>query len=102
LTKRNKASFAAQEMLVLLAQLAHNLTIWTRNQLAKTAPAFQRFGILRLVRDVLQIPGQVHLDSHGHVVQITLNRLHPFARIFVQTFSSFLARDDLSLNLRQI
>jgi hypothetical protein len=102
LTKRNKAAFAAQEMLVLLAQLAHNLTIWTRNHLAKTAPALQRFGILRLVRDVLQIPGQVQLDSHGHVVQITLNHLHPFARIFVQTFSSFLARDDLSLNLRQI
>jgi hypothetical protein len=102
LTKRNKASFAAQEMLALLAQLAHNLAIWTRNHLAKTAPALQRFGILRLVRDVLQIPGQVQLDSHGHVVQITLNRLHPFARIFAQTFSSFLARDDLSLILRQI
>jgi hypothetical protein len=102
LTKRNKASFAAQEMLVLLAQLAHNLTIWTRNHLAKTAPALQRFGILRLVRDVLQIPGQVQLDSHGHIVQITLNRPHPFAQIFVQTFSSFLARDDLSLILRQI
>jgi hypothetical protein len=102
LTKRNKASFAAQEMLALLAQLAHNLAIWTRNHLAKTAPALQHFGILRRVRDVLQIPGQVQLDSHGHVVQITLNRLHPFARIFVQTFSSFLARDDLSLILRQI
>lgn len=102
LTKRNKAAFAAQEMLVLLAQLAHNLTIWTRNHLAKTAPALQRFGILRLVRDVLQIPGQVQLDSHGHVVQISLNRLHPFARIFVQTFSSLFARDDLSPILRQI
>jgi hypothetical protein len=102
LTKPNKAAFVAQEMLVLLAQLAHNLTIWTRNQLAQTAPALQRFGILRLVRDVLQIPGQVQLDSHGHVVQITLNRLHPFARIFVQAFSSCLARDDLSLILRQI
>lgn len=102
LTKRNKAAFAAQEMLVLLAQLAHNLAIWTRNHLAQTAPALQRFGILRLVRDVLQIPGQVQLDPQGHVVQITLNRFHPFARIFVQAFSSFLARDDLSLNLHQI
>jgi len=102
LTKRNKASFAAQEMLVLLAHLAHNLTIWTRNHLAKTAPTFQQFGIRRLVRDVLQIPGQVQIDPHGHIVQITLNRLHPFAQTFVQAFSSFLARDDLSLNLRQI
>jgi len=102
LIHRNKASFAAQEMLVLLAHLAHNLTIWTRNHLAKTAPAFQQFGIRRLVRDVLHIPGQVHLDPHGHVVQISLNRLHPFAQTFAQAFSSFLARDDLSLNLRQI
>lgn len=102
LTKRNKASFAAQEMLVLLAHLAHNLTIWTRNHLAKTAPALQQFGLRRLVRDVLQIPGQVQIDPHGHIVQITLNRLHPFAQVVVQAFSSFLARDDLSLNLRQI
>jgi hypothetical protein len=65
-------------------------------------PLNRGWTILRLLRDVLQIPGQVQLDSHGHVVQITLNRLHPFARIFVQTFSSFLARDDLSLILRQI
>lgn len=102
LTKRNKASFAAQEMLVLLAHLAHNLLLWTRNHLAKTNPAFQPFGIQRLVRDVLQIPGQVQIDPHGHIVQITLNRLHPFAQAFVQAFSSFLARDDLLLNLRQI
>jgi hypothetical protein len=102
LTRRNKAAFAAQEMLVLLAQLAHNLIIWTRNRLATTAPIFHQFGVLRLVRDVLHIPGQVQLDPHGHIVQLTLNRLHPFAQAFVQAFSSFLARDDLLLNLHQI
>jgi hypothetical protein len=102
LTKRNKASFAAQEMLVLLAHLAHNLIIWTRNHLAQTIPTFQHFGILRLVRDVLHIPGQINLDAQGHILRITLNQHHPFALSFVQTFSSLLTQNDLSLNWSQI
>ncbi|MFC1960365.1 hypothetical protein ACFLYO_06615 [Chloroflexota bacterium] len=102
LTKRNKASFAAQEVLVLLAQLAHNLVMWTRNHLAQTTPTFQRFGILRLVRDVLHIPGRITLTDQGHVLQITLNQHHPFALPFVQTFSTLLTLNDLSLNWSQI
>jgi hypothetical protein len=102
LTKRHKASFAAQEMLVLLAQLAHNLVVWTRNHLVQTAPSFQQFGILRLVRDVLHIPGQINLDAQGHILRITLNQHHPFALPFVQTFSSLLTQNDLSLIWSQI
>ncbi len=42
LMHRNKHKFAAQEMLVLLAQLAHNVVIWTRNDLAQSVPAFKK------------------------------------------------------------
>jgi len=38
LTCRNKRKFVAQEMLVLLAQLAHNFVIWARNDLAQVDP----------------------------------------------------------------
>ncbi len=79
LAHRNKHSFAAQEMLVLLAQLAHNLLIWTHNDLARADADFAQYGIHRMVRDVLQIPGCVQLDANGQVVSITLQANHPLA-----------------------
>lgn len=99
LSKRNKRLFAAQEMLVLLAQLAYNLITWTRAALTKLAPVFSRFGVLRMVRDVFHIPGQLDLDAQGHLIQISLRATHPYAAAFALGFGS---QDDLSLNLHQI
>jgi len=79
LTHRNKRSFVAQEMLILLVQLAHNLLVWLRDDLARDDDRFAHYGIPRLVRDVLQIPGCVQLDATGHVVGITLQANHPLA-----------------------
>jgi hypothetical protein len=79
LAHRNKRSFVAQEILVLLAQLAHNLLVWTRNDLACYDGRFTHYGISRMVRDVLQIPGCVQLDATEHVVGITLQCNHPLA-----------------------
>ena len=101
LTRRNKRRFAAQEMLVLLAQLAHNLVIWTRNDLAQVEPRLGKYGILRTVRDALQIPGHIQVDHHGQIGQITLNRKHPLASAFHQAYEADLAADDLSLILGQ-
>jgi len=102
LSRRNKQLFEAQEMLVLLAQLAHNIVIWTRNELAQADPRLQKYGIQRTVRDVLQIPGCVHVGSDGNVELITLNQKHPLAPVFQKAFASSLAADDLSLILGQI
>ena len=86
LTHRNKHRFTAQEILVLLAQLAHDLVIWTRNDLARMDRRFQRYGIQRTVRDVLHIAGQVELNAAGQIEQITLNASHPLTPAFEQTF----------------
>lgn len=87
LTHRNKHSFAAQEMLALLAQLAHNVVIWTRNDLAQADERLQKFGIQRTVRDALQIPGRVQVNGQGQVELVMLNENHPLAAAF-QTASS--------------
>lgn len=97
LGRRNKRKFAAQEMLVLLAQLAHNFVIWTRNDLAQATPRLQKFGIQRTVRDAFQIAGRVSFSEEGQVRQITLNEHHPLAAA-VQTALG----DDLSLILGKI
>ena len=95
LAHRNKRSFAAQEMLVLLAQLAHNLLIWTRNELACTEADFAQYGILRMVRDVLQIPGCVQLDATGQVVSITLQANHPLAAKVQAALVDLPPRDEM-------
>jgi hypothetical protein len=102
LAKRNKQAFAAQEILVLLAQLAHNLLIWVRNAFPDSPPALRQLGILRLVRDVLAIPGKVELDAQGHLLTITLNERCPFAAALVQAFSLALSGDGLSLHLGEL
>lgn len=102
LIKRNKRRFAAQEMLVLLAQLAYNLISWFRARLAPTKPDLQRYGPLRMVRDVFQIPGQLDLDAQEHIVQIILRDEHPLAAPFIQAISPLLAQDEMALNLGQI
>lgn len=102
ITKRNKRSFCAQEILVLLAQLAYNLITWTRTVLADAVPSFQHFGPLRMVRDVFHITGRIQLDAQGRILQISLNEDHCLALPFAQAMSSLLARDDMSLILGQI
>jgi hypothetical protein len=86
LSHRNKRSFAAQEMLVLLAQLAHNLVIWSRNRLAAVAPRFRKFGVQRIVRDVFQISGHVTISPQGGVLSVVLNQHHPHTSAFQRAF----------------
>mgnify|MGYP003472987885 CR=1 FL=1 len=51
LLKRNKKCFHAQEMLVLLAQLAYNITGWVQNELAQHSSTIASFGVLRMIPD---------------------------------------------------
>ena len=102
ITKRNKKSFHAQEMLLLLGQLAYNITSWVRNGLAACEARFQHFGMLRMVRDAFHVAGFLDFDAEGHIVQISLNQAHQIAGSFIHAFASFLARDGTVANLRQI
>jgi hypothetical protein len=86
LASRNKRAFAAQEMLVLLAQLAHNVVIWTRNRLAQDTPRYALFGIQRMVRDVFHIDGCVRRSSTGRLLHVQLNDRHPHAAAVQRAF----------------
>ena len=77
-------------MLLLLGQLAYNLTAWTRNGLASCQAKLQQFGMLRMVRDAFHISGSIILDADGHIVQISLNQAHDLAASFINAFASFL------------
>jgi hypothetical protein len=76
--KRRKKSFFAQEALVLLSQLAHNLLLWFERRFLGGTKA-ERLGIERLVREVMAMPAQVRLGRRGRKVRLRLPRLHPWA-----------------------
>ncbi len=94
LAKRNKHNFAAQEMLVLLAQLAHDWVIWSRNALVPHAPALAKYGIQRMVRDVFRIPGTLRFDAVGKV-HVAFSDHHPLARRVLNGLKDWLPRDEL-------
>jgi hypothetical protein len=73
-------------MLVLLGQLAHDLVIWTRNDLAQVDPRFQKYGIERTVRDALHIDGCIATDAEGQIQTIVLNERHPLTSAFQSAF----------------
>ncbi len=86
LSHRNKHCFAAQEMLVLLGQLAHEVVIWTRNDLARVEPRLEKYGIHRTLRDALQIDGHIERNLEGQIRHIVLNERHPLAAAFQAAF----------------
>lgn len=79
--KRRKKNFHAQEALVLLAQLSHNLLMWFKRWfLEGTAAAAKQLGVERLVRDVMAMPAEVRVGRRGRKVRLKLPSLHPWAK----------------------
>jgi hypothetical protein len=78
LHRRRKQRLAAQEALVLLTDLAHNLLAWTREWMFRDSP-FANAGIYRMVKELLPIPGKV-VGEEGHIVKLRLKTSHPLAK----------------------
>jgi hypothetical protein len=85
-----KRRLAAQMLVVLLMQLAHNLLIWSRRWLTTQAPRLAKCGIVRLVQEVWAVPGRIKLRAEV-VQRVRLCREHPRARDVCCGFRPFLA-----------
>lgn len=85
-----KRRLAAQRLVVLLTQLAHNVLLWSRTWLAAQAPRLRQCGIVRLVQEVWAVPGRVKLSAEA-VQRVRLRREHPRARDVCCGFRSLLA-----------
>lgn len=101
IVKRRKHSLAGQEMLILLAQLAHNLIIWARGWLAETAPKLASYGIKRWVRDLLTMKGQLTFKNN-QLVKVRLSGLHQLARQFFEPLAAFFSQIGVRLFLDEI
>ncbi len=99
LGKRNKKRFAAQQMVMLLGSLAHNVILWARRWLA--SPALQQYGMLRMVRDVFHLSGFLLINARGQVTQIVLNQAAPLASALVHPLRKLLLGAHVAVNLGQ-
>ncbi len=97
--KRSKKRFEAQQMLMLLGSLAHNVIVWARGWLA--SPALQHYGTLRMVRDVFHISGFLLTDASGQLIQVVLNQAAPLALALVYPLRQLLAGAQVVVNLGQ-
>ena len=102
LPKRRKQSLAAQEALVLLTDVAHNLLAWLHPWALRDTP-LAGFGPLRLVADVLSVPG--HLDfENGRLVKVSLWQAHPYAEPLQKALVTLLRYFDLpaTIGIRKV
>jgi Transposase DDE domain group 1 len=101
-THRNKKRFAAQQMLVHLEALAHNVLVWARRWLAPHCPHLAHWGLLRWVRDGWRMNGVICLDASSHLVRIILCRSDPFAKELCSGLAPLLSPQQLAVTLGEI
>ena len=99
LTNRNKKRLDAQQMVMLLTALAHNVILWVPPWLEPKLPKLARYGMVRMVRDVFHVSGFVVLNPWRHVVQIVLNHAAPWAASLAGALANLLALQRVGVNL---
>ena len=97
--KRSKKRFEAQQMVMLLSSLAHNVIVWTRRWLA--SPSLRHYGMVRMVRDVFHTSGFLLTDASGRLTEVVLNQAAPLASTLVDPLCQLLAGVHVAVNLGQ-
>jgi hypothetical protein len=95
--KRNKKRFEAQQMVIQLEVLAHNLIIWARTWLAVQCTKIAHWGHLRMVRDVFRVLGIVTLDHNHHIVKIVISQADPLARSLQVSLAALVAQQEVTV-----
>ncbi len=120
LRKYRKAGFIAQQVLLLLFELAHNLMIWmkewfieavetpqdasekTENAHRKATKMLEERGLKRLRRDILVIPGKVCIERGKKVVGIRINPLYPFGQQITTATKALFGQYEILLLMDKI
>ena len=101
LTKRSKKRFAAQQVVVLLGALAHNVVVWARGWLAPHEPKLRRYGIKRIVRDVFHLSGFLVRNARGQLVEVVFNQRAPLVRSLARSLDVLLRPSRIAINWGQ-
>ena len=90
LVTRRHRKWEAQQVVLLLARLAHHLLVWGKQWLSRvptTRRRLQGYGLVRLLRDVWAVPGVIRW-RRGWMVSVRFSPLHPLATPLQASFSA--------------
>ena len=99
ISRRRKKSYAGQQMVMLLGQLAHNVVVWARQWLPDDAPRLRKYGVQRVVRDALAVSGFVELGNSGAIKRVVLNGASALARVCAKALRLLLAAEHVRVTL---
>jgi len=124
--KRRKRGFVAQQMLMLLTQLAHNLIRWIQKWMTvaleqsvsdtsdakvdssscnipseKAIKTLKEFGMKRFVIQILCLTGKVKMKD-GKVHSVIINPLYPLVSRIIIAFKALLKPYGISVSLDEI
>src|SRR5918911_5241154 len=90
LVKRRQHQWEAQQMVLLLARMAHHLLLWGKRWLSRVPATRWRlrgYGVVRLLQEVGTVPGVIRW-RRGWMVTIRFIPLHPLAKPLQQSFAA--------------
>jgi hypothetical protein len=90
LVKRRQHKWEAQQMVVLLARLAHHVLLWGKRWLSRvptTRGRLDGYGLVRLLQEGMTVPGVIRW-RWGWMVSVRFNPLHPLAEALQQGFAA--------------
>lgn len=89
LSARRKQSFQSQRAIILLTDLTHNLLADFRRRALDGSP-FSQWGLKRIVRDLLAIPGRLYFNG-SQLNRIDLLEMHPYAHDLLICLEKYVA-----------
>jgi hypothetical protein len=102
ITKRNKKRYCGQQMVMMLGTLAHNLVVWAKRWLMAGVPKLKKYGVPRMVRDVMVISGFLETDESGAIKRVVMNKAAPLARQCAKCLHDLLKREQVRVILGEI
>lgn len=99
ISKRNKKSYCGQQMVMLLGQLAHNVMVWVKRWLLSDAPKLKKYGVQRMVRDVMVVSGFVEIGKADAIKRVVLNGASTLARASAKALRALLKAEHVSVIL---
>lgn len=104
--QRQKKRMAAQRMVACLTALVHNVVVWSRQWLAEAdeaaAKKVGKFGVVRLIRDVLCVSGRLTITRKGRIKKILLNQCDPIGRAVVGALQALLDPEHVRVRLGEL
>jgi hypothetical protein len=86
-------------MLMLLSALAHNVIVWAKQWLVSESPRLERYGVPRIVRDVLHLSGFIELEGVDRVKRIVLNSASALASQCAKSLRVMLKKEYVRVSL---